>query len=190
MQQLQRVHLDFQAWLEHADHGGGATPGEHGERLFSSLLEADAFERVMDTITGQFQHLFGSITALGVDHIRGAKLASQFQFAVEHVDGNDSPCSGQRRAVDGSQANTATANDRDGFPRTHLGGIEHRAGTGGDRTAQQRGAVQRHVAAYRHAGVLMHQHLFGKAGQVDELRDRFLHVGQPRFFIGCALGFG
>ncbi|MNX54432.1 hypothetical protein D3C86_851600 [compost metagenome] len=189
MQQLQRVQFDFQARLEHADHSGGAAARQHGERLLGGLLEADAFEGVMHAAARQLQNLFGRVAIAAVDHVGGTELFGQFQFRIEHVDGDDPPCPGQRRAVDRGQADTAAADHCHGFARTYLGGIEHRASASGDGATEQSGAVQRHVAADRHAGVFMHQHLLGKPGQVDELRDRLLHVSQARLFILAALGF-
>ncbi|MNF46167.1 hypothetical protein D3C84_273220 [compost metagenome] len=189
MEQLQRVEFDLQARLEHADHRGGTATGQHGERLLGGLLEADAFERVVHTATGQLHHLLGGITVAAVDHIGGAELPGQLQLRVEHVDGDDPPCSGQRRAVDRGQADTAATDHGHGLARPHLGGVEHRAGAGGDRATEQGGAVQRHVAADRHAGVFVHQHLLGEPGQVDELRHRFVHVGQAWLFVLATFGF-
>ena len=189
MQQLQRVQLDFQARLEHAYHGSGATTREHGKCLFGSLLEADAFEGVVHTASGQLHHLFGGIAILAIDQVGGAELPGQFQFGIEHVDGDDPPCPGQCGTIDGRQSDTAAADHRHGFARAHLCGVEYRASTGRHGTTEQRSTVQRHVATNRNAGVFVHQHLFGKARQVDELRDRLLHVGQARFLVLATLGF-
>ncbi|MNV68796.1 hypothetical protein D3C71_1616690 [compost metagenome] len=63
-------------------------------------------------------------------------MPGQFQFGIEHVDGDDPPGTGQRRTVDGSEADTAAADHGHGFARTDLGGIEHRAGASGDRTTE------------------------------------------------------
>ncbi|MNM97708.1 hypothetical protein D3C81_1102200 [compost metagenome] len=189
MEQLQRVEFDFQARLEHADHRGGAAASQHGERLLGGLLEADAFESVVHTAASQLHHSLGGIAVPAVDHIGGAELPGQFQLRVEHVDGNDPPCPGQRRAVDRGQTDTAATDHRNGFARAHLGGVEHRAGAGGDRATEQGGTVQRHVTADRHAGVFVHQHLLGEPGQVDELRHRLVHVGQAWLFVLATLGF-
>ncbi|MNZ78170.1 hypothetical protein D3C78_967350 [compost metagenome] len=115
-------------------------------------------------------------------------MPGQFQLGILHVDGNDPPCPRQCRTVDGGQADTATADHRHRLTRTHLGSVEYRPRAGGYRATEQGRTVQRHVAADRNQGMLVHQHLFGVSRQVDELGHRLLHVGQARLFVLTTLG--
>ena len=64
------------------------------------------------------------------------------------------------------QPNTATVE-----PGAMRGGVQHRADAGGDAAADQRGAVERHVVANLHDGVLVHEHPFGIGREVGELID-------------------
>jgi CubicO group peptidase (beta-lactamase class C family) len=56
----------------------------------------------------------------------------------------------------------AASDDCDCFTRPDVRGVDHRAHAGNDRTANERGAVERHVLADGHASMLMNQHLLGK----------------------------
>ncbi|MNM95684.1 hypothetical protein D3C81_1081390 [compost metagenome] len=144
----------------------------------------------MHALPGQLAHGRDHVDVLRLDQVRGAELPRQFQLAVEHVDGDDPPGPGQRRAVDRRQADAAAADHGNRLAGRHLGGIDHRAGAGGDGAADQRGAVQWHVAPDCHAGVFVHEHLLGEGRQVGELRHRLVLVRQTRLIALGPAGVG
>ncbi|MCY1219918.1 hypothetical protein D9M72_319120 [compost metagenome] len=141
--------------------------------------------------TGEGAHGVQHVGIAGVDHVGRAKPARQFQLGRHAVDGDDAPGAGDGGAVDRGQPDAAASDHGNGLARLHLRGMDHRAHAGGDRTADQRGAVQRHVAPYCHQRVLMDQHLLGKGRQVQELVHRpALAAHQARLLAFAAAGIG
>ena len=64
-------------------------------------------------------------------------------------------------------------------------GVDHRADTGRDAAADERGLVERHVGPDLHEHVLVHEQLLGEARQVDELvAPACVAASQPRRAAG------
>ena len=120
----------------------------------------------------------------------GPELAGQIALGRDHVDGDDPPGTGNGRAIDRRQANAATADDRHGLARPHIGGVDGCTNPGHHRTADQGGAVEGHILTDRDAGVLMDQHEFGEGGQVQILHHRASGGGQTRLIIWATLSLG
>ena len=80
----------------------------------------------------------------------------------------------------------AATDDRDGGPRLHGRGVEDRPDPGGDPAADEGRAIEGHVLADLHQGVLVHDHLLGERGEVRELVDGPAVRGgqQPRGVLG------
>ena len=64
--------------------------------------------------------------------------------------------------------------------------LKTRAEPGRDAAADQRHAVERHVAADAHERVLVHEHALGEGAQVHELRDRLAVLREARRLVGTA----
>ena len=58
------------------------------------------------------------------------------------------------------------------LPGVDFGGVEDRAETGGDGAADQRRAIERHLVADLHQGVLVDEHHLGEGREAQELVDR------------------
>ncbi len=140
--------------------------------------------------TGKLAHGFHRIHVSRIDHIGCAELLGKLQLAGHPVDGNDAARAGNCRTVDGGQADAAAADHRHGLARAHAGSVDDRAHAGGHRAADQRGTVQRHVAADGHQRVLVDQHLLGKGGEVQELVHGRALGQQARLLALAALGVG
>ncbi|MCY1293367.1 hypothetical protein D9M70_426260 [compost metagenome] len=145
----------------------------------------------MHAAAGQRAHGIQYVGIAGIDHVGGAELARQFQLGRHAVDGDDAAGAGNRGTVDRSQADAAAADHGHGLARLHFGGMDDRAHARGDGAADQRRAVQRHVAADRHQCVLVDQHLLGKGRQVQELvHGSALPCRQARLLAFAAAGIG
>ncbi|HVM52795.1 MAG TPA: alcohol dehydrogenase catalytic domain-containing protein, partial [Acidimicrobiales bacterium] len=79
---------------------------------------------------------------------------------------------GDGRALDGREADATATDDGHGLAGPHAGGVEHGAEAGRHAAADERGAIEGHVVADLHDGTLVHEHLLGEGGQVEELEDR------------------
>ena len=112
------------------------------------------------------------IAVAHVDNVGGAKLGGKLQFHRVVVDRDDAAGADDCRAIDGRHADTTAADHHHRLPRRHLGGVEHGADAGNDATADQRGAVERHVLADLYDRILVDQHLLGEGRHVEELVDR------------------
>ena len=152
------VQLDLGAHRNHPDDGGGTAALQHLEALLCSNLQTDCLEAVVHAATGELANRLDRVGFFGVDHVGGAELARQFELLRHHVDGDDASGSGNGRAVDGRQPNTAAADHRHVGAGFHAGGVNHRANASGNATTNQRSAVERHVLAHLHQRVLVNQH--------------------------------
>ena len=75
-------------------------------------------------------------------------------------------------------------------PGSHVRGVDHGADARHHRATDQRCAVERHVLADLHAGMLVDQHLLGERRQVQELVHRVGVFGEPRRVALLALRLG
>ncbi len=144
----------------------------------------------MHAAAGEVHDLLDRVAVRRIDHVGGPEHLGQVQLRADHVHGDDAAGAGDGRAVDRRQADPAAADHRHGFTSPHIGRLDHRADAGGHRAADQGGAVQGHVLAHGHAGVLVDQHLFGEGGQVEELVHAGRGLSQAGFVALGPLGVG
>jgi hypothetical protein len=165
------MQFDLLAERNHADDGGGAAGGQHGECLFGGFLAAQHLKRVMHAAIGEIAHLLHHVAVAGIDDVGGAELGCQLQLGGVGIDRDDAAGAGDLRAIDRGHADSATADHHDGFAGGDLGGVHHRAIAGDDAAADQRRQLQRHVLADFDDGILVHQHLLGKGGKIEKLME-------------------
>ena len=72
----------------------------------------------------------------------------------------------------------------------HLRRMEHRADTGHHAATHQRAAIERHVVAHLHHGMLVHQHVFGEGREVERLVQHLALPGEPPRGTGQQLHLG
>ena len=134
------------------------------ERRTHDIDVADALEGVVDAAVGHVDDGFldrhGQLAR--VDEVGGAELAGQVELVFIDVDGDDARRLGHHRALDGGQTDGTEAEDGDGRARLDLGGVHHRADTGGDATAQQADLVQRRFLGHLGQRDFRHHGVFGE----------------------------
>ena len=95
---------------------------------------------------------------------------------------------GDHRALHDVEADAAATDDRDRRARRDLRGVEHRAETGGDRAAHERGDVDRHLVVDLQQRLLGKEHLLGESADARELVDGDAVLRQRRAEAGSAGG--
>ena len=159
----QHVHrVEFDRRTRNADQHRGAA-GVHAEvagaacrrDLFHGFADADAVEREVHAgdrrlqdrelvvVRRQLVDRFHRIDFARVHHVRGAEAVREFEFRLVEIDRDDRIRTGHPRADDGGETDAADAEDRDALAALHAGGVDHRAGAGHHRAADDRGDVAR-----------------------------------------------
>ena len=171
-EEVEAVQLDGLADRDHADNGGRAALAQHLPRLFGGLLETDCFEGILHAAARQRLDLGHGVArdALTTSVAPNWRAISSLVSIMSTAMIRDAPA--MRGALDHVQADAATADHGDGRYGRDCGGAEHGAEARRHRAADERGAVQRHVLADLHQGVLVDQHLLAEARQVQELVTR------------------
>ena len=166
--------LRLGAELRHAEEHAAAAPVEQVDGVADEGGVADALEGVVDAV-GQAEVLHGgdelAVAGEGgaVEEVGGAELAGHRLLAGVGVDHDDATGRRQAGGLDDGLADAAGADHDHGLARLHLGPVEHRAGAGDDRAADEAGGVERHVLRDHHGLALGHDGALGEHAGVGEL---------------------
>ena len=141
----------------------------------------DRLDRVVDAAAGRVSTTSSAAVSLSASiAVRRAQLLGERALLRHRIDRDDLARARDLRGVDRGQPDPAAADHAHRLARRHVGGVEHRARPRRHRAAEQRGAVERHVAVDRDAGMLVDQHHLGIGAKVEHLRDRPVAEHQPR----------
>src|SRR3990172_5746970 len=171
-QEAGAVKLNLHADGYHADDRRRAAGAQAVEALLRRLLQPDRLERVVDAARRHVADRPDGLARRGVDDVGGAQLARRGELVLVHVDGDDHARAGDARPLDGAEADAAGAEDGHRGARRNLRCVDRGADARRHAAADEGGAVQRHVVADLHDGVLVHQHLLRVGGEVGELVHR------------------
>ena len=114
----------------------------------------------MHSAAGHFPHLADRVFFRGVDDVGGAEFTCQFQFAVDHVDGNNACRTGNGGTVNCGKSDSASTDNCHSGARLDRCRMDHRAYAGGHATADECCAVHRHIFADLNNGMFVYQHVF------------------------------
>ena len=151
------------------------------------LLEADGLEGVVHSPARHVPYRFDGIFPGSVDDVGRPEFPGEIELGAHGVDGDDAPRARYRGAVDGGESDAAEADHRHRAADLDLGGVVHRADPGGHAATDERSPVERHVLANLHDGVLMHEHVLGKRGEVVELVHQLAVLAEARRLAGGAV---
>ncbi len=101
--------------------------------------------------------LFHRIDLTGIDAMRGAKMLGKRQLVVIQIDHDNRVGTGVGSGLHGRETHAADAEHRHGFPRLHLGRVEHRSGSGQNSAADDTGDICRHIFGNPHHIALVNQ---------------------------------
>ena len=163
-----------------ADDRGRAARRQHREGLLARGLPAEGFEGVLDATARELLHLAHRIAGGRVDGVGRAERARAVELLGGDVDRDHAGGTGDHRALHDVETDAAAADDGDRRAGRNLRGVEHRAETGGDRAAHERGDVDRHLLVDLQQRLLGEEHLLGESADARELVDRHAVLGQRR----------
>ena len=153
------------------DAGAGQIPAE--DRLQGRIRAPDGLERVVDAVAaGDLLDRLDRIALVRIDGMGGAELARPLQFARVDVDADDRRRAGQLGAHDDRVPDTAAAEDGDGGPRLHPGGVERRADSGHHATADQAHLLRRQRRVVRDALLAVDEGVGAEGADAEDRRER------------------
>ena len=162
------------AELGHAEQDALAAPVEQVDGVADQGRVADALEGVVDAV-GQAEvlHRLHELAVAGergaVEEVGGAELAGDRLLARVGVDHDDAAGGAEAGRLDDGLADAAGADHHDGLARLHLGPVEHRAGAGDDRAADEARRLERHLLGDHDGLALGHDGALGEHAGVGEL---------------------
>ena len=169
-----------------ADDRGRSSRRQHREGLLARRFPAEGFEGVLDATARELLHLGHRIAGGCVDGVGRAERTGAVEVLGGDVDRDHAGGTRDHRTLHDVEADAAAADDRDGRAGRNLRGVEHRAETGGDRAANQRGDLDRHLVVDLQQRLLREEHLLGESAEARELIDRHTVLGQRRTERGGA----
>src|SRR5271163_983019 len=183
------IELDLLPDRNHADDGRGAARLHRVESLFGGDLEPNRFKGIVDAATASQLFDFLDRVARGrVHRVRRAEPLCHREFALELVDRDDLPRTGDPGTLDCRETDATRTEYRDRRAGLDLGRAQHRADASGDAASDERRAIERDILAAFHDRVLMQQHLLAVGRNVEELVDGLALLREARLVVGGALG--
>ena len=216
-----RTGVEFHRRIRDANQDRRAAPARSemsrpagGNDLLHGHLVADAVESVVHAGDRRAPcrpfvrplhegvYLFHRIALSRVDAVGRPEALGEREFVVVDIHRDDRVCAAHAGAAYGGQADAADAENRNAFPFLHVGRIEHRAGAGHDRAADDGGHVLGDVVVRFHHVLMIGEGMIcpgedvlrnrGAAGQLElSGRWRVLDAGGvfavPRSAAPCRL---
>src|SRR6202167_3513902 len=176
--ELERPRGNLLAGFGHANHDRYAPAAMTGfQRLAHHIGVAGAVEGEIGAAVGQRDQMLDDIAIdlPGIDEMGHAEAATPFLLGIVEVDADDLVGAHHPRALDDIEPNAAEAEHDHIRTRRDLGGVDHRADTGGHAAADVAALVERRVLAdFGHRDFRQH-------GEIRE--SRAAHIVEDRLAL-------
>ncbi len=115
---------------------------------------------------GHFVHGLDGVHLGRIDAVGGAEGLGELELGVIQINGDDGIGAGHLGANHGRQADASNPEDHDALARLHVGGVDHGAGAGHHRTADDGGHVPADARIDLHHVLLVADRVIGPGENV------------------------